>query len=84
MKAVAIQILTHIGDLFEVPIAMVVNDGILSMAIIHLTCLRRQLVKFWPYMFGSLCVKMTSEELVCAGVQVNAILFVVMYVDEGD
>jgi len=61
---------------------MVVNNGVLTMPIVHLTCLGCQLVQLNPSHLRSFSLKMTRAFNISTGEAICAVVFVVLNVEE--
>jgi len=62
----------------------VVDEGILTVTIIHLAGLRSNLIELSPCMLSGFTMKMTSVGGVCRRVAVCTVILVILHMDEWD
>lgn len=51
---------THLPSLLPVPIIVGIDDAILAMAVVHLSCLWSQLIEFDPILLGGFSMEVAS------------------------
>ena len=51
---------THDSHLLPVPVAVVIDESVLAMAVVHLSCLSPELVGFSPIVFCCFTVKVAG------------------------
>lgn len=77
-------VLTHTSNLFPIPIAVIVNDRILTVSAIHLTCRRANLVALHPILLRCLTMEVAGRFHIARRIKVVAVVDVVPNVHSWD
>lgn len=84
MRTNLFALLTHIDDLFPIPVTVMIYQHVLPMPVVHLARLRSYLIQFRPFVLCRFAVKMACIFHVGTSVLVHAIFLMIVNVDKGN